>query len=419
MSRTIRPLPAALLALALAVTPALTGALGAISLAAASADDITWSVEPAPTPEGQRRMFEYSVDPGTQVVDSVVITNHGQTSADFVIYATDAINEYDTGAFGLLASDEEPVDAGAWIETADEAITLAPGTEATVPFTMLVPSDASPGDHVAGIVAAVLTKGEQDGAAVTLEQRVGSRVYLTVSGIPEAAVEVGGATTAFNASFNPFAPGDLDFSYTVTNTGNVRVDVNQSVTITGPFGIPLGEFTPEPLSDLLPRQTVRISAPVSGVGALLLAWSNVTATPGAIGTAGDVPADADSEDAEPEDPAAEESPAAEPTETPAAADAETTDAETTGAGTPDAESASVTDTAVTDAEAIEYVPATSSVMTLAVSWTALALAVLALGIIYLVVRYISGTRERMYLAIDEAAAAAREEALADKNVAGK
>ena len=408
MSRTIRPLPAALLALALAVTPVLTGALGAMPSAPASADEITWSVEPAPTPEGQRRMFEYSVDPGTQIVDSVVITNHGATAADFVVYATDAINEYDTGAFGLLASDEEPVDAGAWIETADEAITLAPGTEATVPFTMLVPSDASPGDHVAGIVAAVLTKGEQDGAAVTLEQRVGSRVYLTVSGIPEASVEVGGATTAFNASFNPFAPGDLDFSYTVTNTGNVRVDVNQSVTITGPFGIPLGEFTPEPLSDLLPRQTVRIPAPVSGVGALLLAWSNVTATPGAIGTAGEVPADADSEEAP------QESPSAEPSEAPAASDAETATADA-----PDAESASVTDTAITDADAIEYVPATSSVMTLAVSWTALALAILALGIIYLVVRYISGTRERMYLAIDEAAAAAREEALADRNGAGK
>lgn len=385
MSRIATP-SAALIAFALVLAPLVLPALGATASASPSAEgEITWSVEPAATGEGKRDAFEYSVDPGTQIVDSVVITNRGESAADFIIYATDAMNEFDTGAFGLLKRDETPVDAGAWITTADETLTLQPGTEAVVPFNLLVPSDAAPGDHVAGIVAAVLTKGEQDGAAVTLEQRVGARVYLTVSGVPDAGVDVSGVTTAFAPSLNPFAPGDVDLSYTVSNTGNTRLDVNQAVTVTGPFGIPLAEFTPEPMSDLLPRQSVRVEAHIPSVFAAVLAWANIELEPGAIGTAG----------------AADDS---DPEATPAPTDSATPAAD-----------GSVTDTVVTgDESAIEYLPASASVMTVAVSWTLLALVILAIAIVFFIVRYVSGTRERMYLAIDEAAAAAREEALAGR-----
>lgn len=397
MFRIARPVFAAFVALTLALSPAALSALGAVTTASAAADgEVTWSVEPVAGGEGKRRTFEYSVDPGTQIVDSVVITNRGATAADFVIYATDAMNEFETGAFGLLKSDETPVDAGAWITTASETLTLQPGTEAIVPFNLLVPSDAAPGDHVAGIVAAVLTKGEQDGAAVTLEQRVGARVYLTVSGVPDAGVEASGVTAGFNAALNPFAPGDVDLSYTVSNTGNVRLDVNQSVAVTGPFGIPLAEFTPEPMTDLLPRQQVRVQVQIPAVLALFLTWSNIELVPGAIGTAGVVA-----------DPDAEPTPTSTDSATPAADDAAATDA-------------AVTDTVVTgDESAIEYVPASSSVMSLSISWTLLALVLLAIAIVFLIVRYVSGTRERMYLAIDEAAAAAREEAMAGQIEAGK
>jgi len=384
MFRIASPFSAALIAVTLAFAPVALTAVAAEPAAAASAADVTWSVEPAATPEGKRRTFEYTVDPGTQIVDNVVITNRGETAAEFVVYATDAINEFDTGAFGLLKADETPIDAGAWITTADQKLTLQPGTEAVVPFNLLVPSDAAPGDHVAGIVAAVVTQGDQDGAAVTLEQRVGARVYLTVSGIPEAGVDVSGMTSGFGPSFNPFAPGELDLAYTVRNTGNVRLDVNQTVTITGPFGIPLGEYTPDPIEELLPRQSVRVEARIPSIVAVFLAWSNVSLTPGAVGTAGVLT-----------DAAAEATPTLTPTPT----------------ETPD------TAAVIDDADAIEFVPASASVATLAVSWTLLVLVLLAIAILSLVVRYMSGTRERLYLAIDEAAAAARDEALAEREKA--
>lgn len=367
-----------LVALTLALSPVLIHALGGGLPETASADgEITWSVEPAPTTDGQRRTFEYSVGPGTQIVDSVVVSNSGATAADFMLYATDAINEPSTGAFGLLAHSAKPTDVGGWVTLANSKITIQPGAQATVPFSMVIPSDAAPGDHVAGIVAAVLTTGTQSGAAVTLEQRVGARVYLKVSGVPKVGVEAVGLVSGYGPSFNPFAPGTLSIGYDVSNTGNLRMDVNQRIVITGPFGIPLGAFTPKPVVNILPRQTVRITADVPAIAALALAWSTVTLTPGEVGTA--------------DKPAATGSTAT-PTPSPTPTTAATSDA-------------------VVDTTASGFTVVSSTVTTLAISWTLLILVIIVIAVIYLIWRYLSGTRERMYLAIDEATHAAREQAI--------
>jgi hypothetical protein len=158
------------------------------------------------------------------------------------------------------------------------------------------------------------------------------------------------------------------------------MDVNQKIDIAGPFGIPLGSFTPDPLSNLLPRQTVRIKATVPAIAAAVLAWSTVTLSPGAIGTAGKAPNTGST--ASPTSPTAASAPT--PTKT---ADAIT----------------------VTDKDTISFVEVSSTVATLAVSWTLLALVLVVIAAAYLIWRYVSGTRERMYAAIDEAAAAARAE----------
>ena len=315
----------------------------------------------------------------------MLVTNRGAIPAEFLIYATDARNELETGAFGLLKREEKPIDSGAWITLASEKLTIAPGTAATIPLTILVPSDATPGDHVAGIVAAVLTTGDQDGAAVVLEQRVGARVYLTVSGIPDVGVETSGFVAGFTAELNPFAPGTMSVTYDVRNTGNLRMDVNQKVQIMGPFNIPLGQFTPEPISNILPRQTVRVTSQVPAVAALLLAWSSVTLVPGAAGTLVDEGVGA-SGSAPTATPDASAAPAADPAAAAAAPVVET-------------------------GPALEFVPVTSSAFSLAVSWTLLAIIVILLLAIFLVYRYVTGTRDRLYDAIDEAAENARREAI--------
>lgn len=385
MSRTPAPATVALVAAVLAFLSLAPVAAAADPIpTVVSADGpVTWSVEPTPTSEGGRRAFTYAVDPGTQVQDSFLITNAGATEAEFAIYATDAFNDPESGTFSLLAGDVDPTDLGSWITPASESLTIGPGLQATVPFNLLIPSDATPGDHSAGIVASVLTETQQDGSTVLLEQRVGVRMYVTVSGEPVAGVEVEDLTSSFTPSLNPFAPGEMVIRYAVRNTGNKRVDVNQVIRASGIFGIPVGEATPPPLTDLLPRQTVHVEVRITGVGALLYALSDITLEPGAVGSAKPV------EGAEPvPGPTATATPSSTPT--PVA---------TADAGGP----------IDPDQSAIDYVPVSAQTGTPAITWTLLLLLLLLVAAIYVGWRYVTGTRERMYAAIDEAAAAAREE----------
>ena len=377
-----------LVALALAVAPlalAVPSASASSPVAAAGAD-ITWSIAPSPTAKGARSLFDYAVGPGTQIVDSVDVTNSSAVSAEFLIYATDAINEQATGAFSLLKRDVKPTDLGSWVTTKSDRVTIQPKTKATIPFNLLIPSDATPGDHVAGIVASVLSTGTSKGSTVTLEQRVGTRMYLTVSGERVPGVSVAGVTSGFSASLNPFAPGDMTVGYDVRNSGNTRLDVTNTVSIAGPFGIPLGTFAPRPLTNLLPRQTVHYEAKVPGVIALLLAWSTVTVSPGEVGTAGKKPG------SQMQNPSATPSAsvAAKPSAVPSAA---STTAAASGAANPGG-----------------YTPVSSTVMAAAISWSAVALFVSVLAAVFLIWRYVTGTRERFYQAIDEAFVSAREEA---------
>ena len=352
--------------------------------------DITWSVQPANTLNGTRTQFEYSTDPGTQVVDYIVVSNLGETPAQFAIYATDATNDVDTGAFGLLPSNEPPTDLGAWITMDVESITIEPGQKSTIPFNLLIPSDATPGDHVAGIIASITSSTESEGTTVNLEQRVGARMYLRVSGDVAASAEISGVTTSFTPELNPFAFGQMTVGYSVRNTGNVRMDVNQQVRITGPFGIPLAELTPEPLSELLPRQTVNVSAEIPQIAALFLAFSDITVEPGPLGTAGASG-----------DEGAEENPA--PQATDASPEAASTSA-------PPIDASNLDDT-------VDFVAVNASSTAFAISWTLLALIVVVSSVALLAVRYVSNTREQMYAAIDEATAAAREDALATAETA--
>ena len=379
MSRIISPMSLAL-AVALALAPAILSAVPATAAQSAVADDtVTWSVTPSQGSGKARQSFDYKVDPGTQIQDSVIVANRGASPADFLIYATDARNDFDTGDFGLLTRDEKPGDVGGWIKTASDKITLQPGEQANIPFTLLIPSDATPGDHVGGIVAAVLTTTTKDGSTITLEQRVGARVYLTVSGTPKVGVDATGLVAGFTPEWNPFAPGTMSVSYDVRNTGNIRMDINQKVDIAGPFGIPLGTYTPDPLSNLLPRQAVRVKVTVPAIAAAALVWSTITLNPGAIGTAGKVPSA--NSTSSPTEPA-------------------------TATPTPTKTSDTIS---VTDKDTISYVAFTASVVSLALSWTLLLVIVIVIAAGYLIWRYVTGTRERMYAAIDEAAAAARAE----------
>lgn len=271
-------------------------AVAAVDPAAEAAADpavarTTWSLEPAVTEAAPdaRVSFRHAVDPGAEVGDTVVLTNFSDHPATFDVYAGDGVVTAD-GQFDLPPTGTDPERAGTWIALGDAAGTLgepgavqrvevAPGTEVALPFVVRVPADATPGDHPAGIVAALATDA---GSGVAMDSRVGTRLHLRVTGEIAPALAVRDVRTTYTPSWNPFAPGTLRLDYTVANTGNVRLGATAAASVTGPFGVAGASASGPALREVLPGQTAGGSVEVEA-WPLVRLDGDVALTPAVVG----------------------------------------------------------------------------------------------------------------------------------------
>jgi MYXO-CTERM domain-containing protein len=265
--RTRSRRPAALAAAAL--TLALVAGAPAAALAAApdaatedadpGAGSVSWAVDPADAtgPDG-RSWIEHEADPGGSAIEHVAVRNLGDTTTTFVLQAADGYVT-DRGRFSMLAGDAESVAAGTWVELPG-TVTVEPGGTAVVPVAITVPADATPGDHAAGIAAAVLSEGTtDDGARIGVESRVGIRVLIRVTGDLAPAVGLTDLTAGYTTSWNPFAPGVVTVEHRTTNTGNTRVAVAAQVHAAGRAAGPAAPV------ELLPGDGRTVATRVDGV----------------------------------------------------------------------------------------------------------------------------------------------------------
>lgn len=297
----------------LAIAALLLASAVALDTPAARAEegDITWGIQPS-TPSGPdgRTAFTYQVAPGTTITDWVGVVNDSAVPATFRVYAADATTDYDTAAFTLIGSDQASTDLGSWTtidtgasvcaDTNDDAeaacaaslgvsVTVDPGTTQNIPFTIVVPQDATPGDHAAGIVASYTTDGAGEGTSVRQENRVGTRIYLRVDGPLTPGLGVTGTVAGYDGTWNPIGAGAGFAGFDLVNTGNTRLSAQPSIHFTGPFGIDFGTLTLEPVRNIMPGDTAHVTGLHEGVLPLLLLFADITVTP----LAGDTLADTD------------------------------------------------------------------------------------------------------------------------------
>ena len=234
--------------------------------AAASQVPVTWSVRPAAAEDGSARPnFVLEAEPGRTVTDELVVTNDGTVQLVLGVYVSDAFNTAE-GETDLLAGDEPPSDVGAWTTTEVSSVTVPAGGRVSVPFTIVVPEDASAGDHVGGIVTSLtVTEEGTDGNRVRIERRLGSRIYLRVGGELRPELTFTALSAEYEPSPNPFAPGAMELTYTVENTGNVRLRATRVARVATGMGV--GERVDEAadMLELLPDNSFTFTQRVDGV----------------------------------------------------------------------------------------------------------------------------------------------------------
>jgi len=245
---------------------------------------VAFGVEPASAYGADGRSnFSFAVTPGAIVFDHVAALNYSAKPLSLQLYATDAL-ETSGGGFGLLPATTTPVGVGSWITIAPQDATVqvpaqsakGPG-EVVVPITVHVPDKASPGDHAGGVVVSLRSVGANaSGQTVILNQRVGTRVFVRVSGTSTPRLALSDVQASYLGTSSPFGKGRVRVNYRVTNSGNINLAVTQSVSVSGLLGSK-GTVGVAKVGLLLPGASLAESAVVPALWPQLLEHVTVTA----------------------------------------------------------------------------------------------------------------------------------------------
>lgn len=155
----------------------------------AAATSTRFSILPARSGAGS--FFSFALAPGASVEDAVVVRNDGDEPLELVLYAADGITATNGGT-SFTGSAESRHGTRSWLATGTSAVSLGPGASRTVPFRVQVPSDARPGEHVAGwVVEAPPRAAGGPGISAQIVQRAGVAVVVRVPGDARAELALG------------------------------------------------------------------------------------------------------------------------------------------------------------------------------------------------------------------------------------
>ncbi|MFI6066686.1 WxL protein peptidoglycan domain-containing protein [Micromonospora sp. NPDC051227] len=245
---------------------------------------VTWGVAPssAKGPNG-RPAFTYKLDSGATLTDYVAVTNHSARPLTLNLYASDAFTTAQ-GGFDLLAGGQKPTDVGAWVRFTGATVTIPSTSRLDIPFTLTVPANATPGDHAGGIVASLAaTTANAQGNQVAVDHRVGARIYLRVTGELQPALTVEDLRVRHTGSPNPLAGGTLTATFTVRNTGNVRLAGQPTLAASGPFGLGRRSVDAPALPEILPGGELTTTIRMTGVPPLFRLTVSAAVIPTAVG----------------------------------------------------------------------------------------------------------------------------------------
>lgn len=134
-----------------AVTALTVGALALLAPAASAQREPSFALKALGA--GERGFFVLDAQPGQVLSGRVLVVNAGRAAGTARLDAVDATTGTTTGAVYETVG-ARTQETGAWLRLERSTVTLDAGGSATVGFTVTVPPDARPGDHLGGIVAA-------------------------------------------------------------------------------------------------------------------------------------------------------------------------------------------------------------------------------------------------------------------------
>lgn len=180
--------------------------LGSLSTPIYAAGGASFSLRPVhydPAIPATQSYFIIQAENGLTYQNEVRVTNTGDAAGTAHLYAVDATTGANSGPV-YLASTDPRTDVGAWISLDQHELTLEPGESRIVKFTMIVPRDARPGQHLGGLVsenAQLETQAQTGALQVSLQHRMVAAVQVILPGPVVEQLAVTDVNTTVEAGF--------------------------------------------------------------------------------------------------------------------------------------------------------------------------------------------------------------------------
>jgi hypothetical protein len=196
------------------------------------AADESPSAEPAqlfgvhPVQEGRTTLpgghFNFALVSGQRIADAIVVENFSDHALRFHVYGADLL----TATGGGLAPAQPTAtmhEVGAWITVSVPTVSVGAHAQVADEFTLTVPVSVSSGQHLGAVVVAADVGVTPQGTPI--QARAALIVVVTVPGAADASASL----TALGGS--DATPGQVGFTLTLSNSGNVLLTFAGVVTI--------------------------------------------------------------------------------------------------------------------------------------------------------------------------------------------
>lgn len=234
--------------------------------------------------------YDYELLPGGLVVDYVAVANYSAKPVTVRLLARAASSD-GTSTFVVQPTTASPTLLSTWVSIGQPEVKLPPRSTRTVPFQIGVPKGAEPGDYAGAMVMSLLAgdasgkgeakKGEND-SPVAVEHRVALKMMLRVPGQIRPGLEVEDLRADWDGAWSPTGRGDVRVSYTVKNTGNVRLNADPTITLDRSLGLGAVTVKGQQVQDLLPGGEIAVEQVVPDVVSIAPLTAKVSLQPSGV-----------------------------------------------------------------------------------------------------------------------------------------
>jgi hypothetical protein len=226
--------------------------IGGAGIVLAGDGHISFGIRPTTANPSRPETFAYFsyqlVAPGAVISDAALVMNSGDVPVTLKLFAADGITA-GNGGTAFARQGQKISGVAGWLSLAVTEISLEPGKDMVVPFTINVPADASPGQHVAGLVVEAPPSGAGGGQfTASVIQQSAVAVVIDVTGPHVAGLEV------TSASLRQQGDQGATFVIGVHNTGNIFIKAQGSLSIADLQGKELASI-PLKMDTVLPGDT--------------------------------------------------------------------------------------------------------------------------------------------------------------------